>query len=113
MHARKGEGEWRGRPERKRERRGGRAVVLHILHSADVRGGHSSFPYTRSVGKKYGGLEAGTAGRTRGQEEEEEESSRSRVTSFILFARRRLSVVAAARLGMRAKTSFDPRGPRP
>lgn len=58
-----GEGEGDQR-ERKREREG-RAVVLHILHSADVRGGHSSFPYTRSVGKKYGGLEAN--GRTEGR----------------------------------------------
>lgn len=103
-----GEGEGDQR-ERKREREG-RAVVLHILHSADVRGGHSSFPYTRSVGKKYGGLEAN--GRTEGGGEGRG-GSRSRVTSFILFARRRLLVVAAARLGMRARTSFDPRGPRP
>lgn len=56
MHARKGEESGEGE-QREREREG-RAVVLHILHSADVRGGHSSFPYTRSVGKKYGGLEA-------------------------------------------------------
>ena len=41
----------------------GAAVVLHILHSADVRAGHSSFPYTRSVGKKYGGSVAN--GRTK------------------------------------------------
>ena len=53
--------------EREREREveaAGAAVVLHILHSADVRAGHSSFPYTRSVGKKYGGSEVN--GRTRG-----------------------------------------------
>lgn len=37
---------------------------LHILHSAGVRAGHSSF--SRSVGKKYGGSEAN--GRTGGPE---------------------------------------------
>lgn len=107
MHARKGEESGEGE-QRERERAEPSCCIFYILLTF-VAGTVRS--RTRGVSAKSMVVWRRTAGPREGGGEEE--GSRSRVTSFILFARRRLLVVAAARLGMRARTSFDPRGPRP
>lgn len=79
---------------------------LHILHSADVRAGHSSF--------SYGGVSAKSMAVPRRTTEEQSPGHQFCVAPFCTEAAAATVVAAVAlrlRLGMRARTSFDPRGP--
>lgn len=63
--------------------------MLHILHSADVRAGHSSFSRTLGVSAKSMAVPRRTAG----------PGALSRVTSFILFCTEAAMAAAVALLG--------------
>lgn len=70
-------------------RTGNYESMLHILHSADVRAGHSSFSRTLGVSAKSMAVPRRTAG----------PGALSRVTSFILFCMEAAMAAAVALLG--------------